>query len=83
MSITTLAEHKRNDIADKWGFVVQPSRIHRSVYTNGDIFKREMVNIFGSAWVFVGHESEIPNANDFVTRRFGGRPVIFTRDRTG
>ena len=39
-----------------------------------------MRNIFASTWVFVGHESEIPAAGDFVTRHLGGRPVIITRD---
>ncbi len=63
-----------------WDYLIQEDRIHRSVYTSERIFKREMHNIFGSAWVFVGHESEIPEAGSFVTRQFGGRPVIITRD---
>ena len=83
MSVATLAQNTRNAVTDKWDFLVQADRVHRSVYTDSDIFKREMVNIFGSAWVFVGHESEIPRAHDFVTRRFGGRPIILTRDRAG
>ena len=63
-----------------WEYLIQEDRIHRSVYTSDRIFKREMHNIFGNAWVFVGHESEIPEAGSFVTRQFGGRPVIITRD---
>ena len=63
-----------------WDYLVQEHRIHRSVYTSAALFRREMHNIFARSWVFMGHESEIPAAGDFVTRRLGGRPVIITRD---
>ena len=69
-----------NPAAD-WDYLIQDGRIHRSVYTSEALFRREMHNIFARAWVFVGHESEIPAPGDFVTRHFGGRPVIITRDR--
>lgn len=68
---------------DEWDFVIQKGRIHRSVYTDEAIFRREMTNVFGRSWVFVGHESEIPDKNNFVTRKFGGRPIIVTRDSEG
>ena len=66
-------------VAD-WGYLIQEDRIHRSVYTSEALFRREMYSIFAHTWVFVGHESEIPKAGDFVTRHLGGRPVIITRD---
>ena len=68
-----------NPAAD-WDYLIQADRVHRSVYTSEVLFRRELRNIFARTWVFVGHESEIPAAGDFVTRRFGGRPVIITRD---
>src|SRR5262249_927162 len=34
-------------------------------------------------WVFVGHESEIPRAGDFVTRRIGVEPVVMVRQSDG
>ncbi len=67
--------------AADWDYLIQEGRVHRSVYTSEALFRREMHNIFARAWVFVGHESEIPAPGDFVTRHFGGRPVIITRDR--
>ncbi len=67
--------------AADWDYLIQEGRIHRSVYTSEALFRREMRNIFARAWVFVGHESEIPTPGDFVTRHFGSRPVIITRDR--
>ncbi len=66
-----------------WDYLIQEDRIHRSVYTSEALFRREMSNIFARTWVFVGHESEIPDTGDFVTRRLGGRPVIITRDASG
>ncbi|MCY4361091.1 MAG: Rieske 2Fe-2S domain-containing protein [Gammaproteobacteria bacterium] len=67
--------------AADWDYLIQEGRVHRSVYTSEALFRREMRNIFARTWVFVGHESEIPAPGDFVTRHFGGRPVIITRDR--
>lgn len=58
-------------------------RIHRSAFTSDEIFKREQDEIFAKSWLYVGHESEIPNPNDFQTRRVGGRTVIYARDKKG
>ncbi|KWV94502.1 hypothetical protein ASS64_09305 [Erythrobacter sp. AP23] len=58
-------------------------RVHRALYTDAEIFKHEMLRLFGSTWIYVAHESEIPDAGDFVTRRMGLRSVIVTRDLDG
>ena len=68
------------DPSADWDYLIQEDRIHRLVYTSEALFRREMNSIFARTWVFVGHESEIPAAGDFVTRRLGGRSVIVTRD---
>lgn len=57
--------------------------VHGSVYGDPSVFEDEMDRIFTQGWVFVGHESEIPNPGDWVTRRIGGEPVLLTRDRHG
>ena len=36
--------------------LVQPDRVHRTVYTDQAIFDMEMEHIFESAWVYCGHE---------------------------
>jgi p-cumate 2,3-dioxygenase subunit alpha len=57
--------------------------VHRSAFTSQEVLDRERELIFEAAWLYVGHESEIKDRNDFLTRRVAGRPVILTRDRNG
>jgi phenylpropionate dioxygenase-like ring-hydroxylating dioxygenase large terminal subunit len=66
-----------------WDELVQEDRVHRLIYTDPAIFAAEMTHIFGGTWVYLAHESEIPNVNDFITRRMGLRPLIIVRDQDG
>ena len=63
--------------------LVQEDRAHRLLYTDPAIFNQEMRKIFGAVWVYLAHESEIPNRDDYVTARLGLRPIIVTRDSQG
>ena len=56
--------------------LVRPERVHRSLYTDRDVFAQEMERVFGGTWTYLAHESEIPQPNDFVRRRLGLRPVV-------
>lgn len=58
-------------------------RVHRSTMVDPAILEEERRKIFDACWLYVGHESEIPQPHDFRTRSVGGRPVILTRDATG
>jgi p-cumate 2,3-dioxygenase subunit alpha len=58
-------------------------RVLRATMTDPDILAEEKEKIFDRSWLFVGHESEIPQSHDFRTRNVGGRPIIFTRDADG
>ncbi|GAA0995946.1 SRPBCC family protein [Acrocarpospora macrocephala] len=53
------------------------------IFNDSAVFQAEVERIFGRSWVFVAHESEIPNPGDFVQRRIGLDPVIVTRDGEG
>ncbi|WP_454837588.1 aromatic ring-hydroxylating oxygenase subunit alpha [Pseudomonas rhizophila] len=59
--------------------LIQSGRVHSSVYTDSAIFEVEIEKIFRANWVFLLHESQIPNVNDFQTIRVGGRPLIVVR----
>jgi phenylpropionate dioxygenase-like ring-hydroxylating dioxygenase large terminal subunit len=66
-----------------WDELVQRDRVHRLIYTDPAIFSAEMTQIFGAVWVYLGHESQIPRNDDFITTRLGLRPIILIRDSHG
>ena len=39
--------------------------------------------VFARTWLYIGHESQVPNPNDFFISRMGEESVILTRDRQG
>ena len=43
--------------------------VHRSVFTEQEILELEKKEIFNKCWLFIGHESEIPNNGDFITKK--------------
>ena len=69
----------RRKIAD----LVQPDRIHTSMYTDPALFDAEMETIFNNTWVWVAHESEVPDAGSYKNHWVGKQPVIVVRDRKG
>lgn len=71
------------DIAERLDHLVRDELLHRSVYTDPEIFDLEMLRIFGGSWVYLAHESEIPAPGDFVKRRMGRRQVLIVRTEHG
>ena len=58
-------------------------RVNRSAFVEPAILQKERDLVFDRCWLYIGHSSELRAANDFVTRRVGGRELIFNRDRKG
>jgi phenylpropionate dioxygenase-like ring-hydroxylating dioxygenase large terminal subunit len=63
--------------------LAEEGRVHRRVYTDPAIFELELRRIFGRAWLYVGHESQVPNAGDFLTTTLARQPVIMVRCADG
>ncbi len=73
----------RNGHARDISSLIEPGRVHRHVYTAPDVFDLEMERLFGRAWLFVGHTSQVPNAGDYFTTELGRQPVLMLRHRDG
>ncbi len=67
----------------KIGQLVEEARVHRAVYLDPEIFELEMERIWGRAWVYVGHESQIAGPGEFITTTIGKEPVVLVRDKQG
>ena len=62
--------------------LVEPTRVHRDVYAREEIFELEIERIWGQAWIYVGHESQVKSPGDYITTTIGLTPVIMVRDVT-
>lgn len=58
-------------------------KVHRQVFVDAEVLALERERVFGKCWLYLGHASEVPSPRSFLTRRVGGRPLLFTRDRDG
>jgi len=61
--------------------LVGDGRVHSRVYTDPDIFKLELERIYATSWVFVGHDSEVPEAGDYQARTIGRTSVVLVRGK--
>ncbi len=63
------------DLADR---TVSPK-----IFADPEIYRAEQERIFGRCWLYVAHDSQVPNPGDFVTSFMGEEPVIVCRDLDG
>ncbi|TDD81333.1 aromatic ring-hydroxylating dioxygenase subunit alpha [Actinomadura darangshiensis] len=62
---------------------VRRGMIPAHIYNDEQVFALEKERVFGRAWMFVAHESEIPEAGDYVVRRVLDDSFIVVRDEKG
>jgi benzoate/toluate 1,2-dioxygenase alpha subunit len=58
-------------------------RIDRSIYTDPDIFDAEMERLYEKGWVFLCHESQVPDEGCYFATDIGRQPVVVTRQKDG
>jgi phenylpropionate dioxygenase-like ring-hydroxylating dioxygenase large terminal subunit len=68
---------------DQLSASVEPGRVHRRLYTDPAIFELEMERIFGAAWIYVGHESQIRNPGDYLLTQIARKPLVLVRHSDG
>lgn len=59
--------------------LVRPDQVHRDVYLSEELFALEQEHFFANTWNFVGHDSQLPRAGDYITVDIAGRPLIVVR----
>ena len=52
-------------------------------FVSPEIFAKEQENIFSRNWLLVGHQSQIPDAGDYVVQQVIGESLIVIRDKSG
>ena len=63
--------------------MVEPDRADRRIYSDPAVFELEKERIFGRAWIYVGHESQLRTAGDFVRASIGNHDVVLARTESG
>lgn len=58
-------------------------RVARDIFTDPELFELEMRHIFEGNWIYLAHESQIPNNNDYFTTTMGRQPIFIARNRQG
>ncbi len=57
--------------------------LDRRIFADESIYQEELRKIFGRAWNFMCHETQIPDSGDFFMNWIGEDEVIVVRDRRG
>ena len=55
--------------------LVRDQEVHRDVYVSEEVFQLEMEHMFPNSWVYVGHDSQVPNAGDYFGTTIGTQPI--------
>lgn len=63
--------------------LVRDDSVHKSVYTDPGLYQLEMERIYGHAWIYVGHDSQVPKPGDFHATRIGDQDVVMVRANDG
>jgi benzoate/toluate 1,2-dioxygenase alpha subunit len=71
-------------LTSSWSRTRPPATIAcTAAFTDEALFELEMKHIFEGNWIYLAHESQIPNNNDYYTTHIGRQPIFIARNRQG
>jgi fatty-acyl-CoA synthase len=76
-------ETLRRRPADFYRRLIEPTRVHGSLYTDPDVYADELARIWYAGWVYAGHSSEVRAPGDRVRTSIGPVPVDLVRTGDG
>ena len=62
---------------------IKSGEISRELFVSEDIYRQELERIFARCWLFLAHESQIPEAGDYFSTWMGEDPVLVVRQKDG
>ena len=66
---------------ENYGDLVDLARhtVSPRLFVDQDVYQAEQKKLFTKCWLYVAHETQLPNARDFLTTYMGEEPVIVVR----
>lgn len=52
-------------------------------YFDPEIYERELKNVFGKGWHYIGFANDLSSPGSYISGRIGRDPVLVTRDKVG
>jgi fatty-acyl-CoA synthase len=71
------------DVAGQLREWIRPQEVDSRIYHSEELFAAEIELIWNRVWVYLAHESEIPQPGDYLRRSLGQDTVIVVRQEDG
>ena len=70
---------KYRDNPDAIRALLRETEVHKDLFIDQELFDLEMERLYANTWVYVGHDSQVPNPGDYITTTVGNQPVVMVR----